>query len=321
MKPKVIVYNSMPKELIRELAEHADVVEARPEDSVFKKTLPLAAAIIGSALKVDKQFLEQARKLKMVVNISAGYDNLDIAELTAHGIMVTNTPDVLVETTADMIFGLMLSSARRIPELDRYVKSGEWKGKIPESLFGMDISHKTLGIIGMGSIGKAIAERGRHGFKMKILYHNRSRDRAAEVELDAHYESLENLLKQSDFVCLMAPLTQETIGMIGKQEFKWMKKSAIFVNGARGQLVKEEEMIEALKDGEILAAGLDVYSQEPVNLDNPLLKMKNVVTTPHLGSGTYETRYAMKKLAVENLLKGLNGEMPPNLINPKVLDN
>lgn len=319
MKPKIIVYNSMAEKLLDELAKHADVVQARPKESAFSEHLPMAEAVIGNSLKVDKQFLELAPKLKMAVNISAGYDNLDIDELTVRGILATNTPGVLVGTTADMIFGLMLSAARRIPELDQYVKAGDWKGKIPEDLFGMDINRKTLGIIGMGSIGKAIAERAHHGFKMKILYHNRSRDQDAETELDANYENLENLLSLSDFVCLMAPLTPNTIGMIGKQELELMKTSAIFINGARGQLVKEAELIAALKTGEILAAGLDVYSQEPVSKDSQLLKMKNVVTTPHAASGTYETRYAMAKLAVENLIKGLNGEIPPNLINPEVL--
>ncbi|QHJ70125.1 2-hydroxyacid dehydrogenase [Planococcus halotolerans] len=320
MKPKVLVYNSISNKLLDELANHCTILQSNPRDSVFQEHLFSAEAIFGSSLKVDKELLDRAPNLKLVVNISAGYDNLDVDELSARGILATNTPDVLVETTADMVFGLLLSTARRIPELDQYVKTGEWKGKVPDDMFGIDVNRKTLGIIGMGSIGKAVAERAHHGFKMNILYHNRSKNPIAEAELNAQYETLENLLKKSDFVCLMAPLTPETIGMIGKNEFALMKRSAIFVNGARGQMVKEAELIEALEKGEILAAGLDVYLQEPLSLDSPLLSMKNVLTTPHVASGTHETRYKMAELAIENLIKGLKGETPPCLINPEVIN-
>lgn len=320
MKPKVLVYNRISMKLLDELAIHCQITQATPNEASFLEHLSSADGIIGSGLKVNKNLIDQAPKLKFVANISAGYDNLDVSELTARGIMATNTPDVLVETTADLVFGLLLSAARRIPELDQYVKSGKWNGKIPDELFGVDINRKTLGIIGMGSIGKAVAERAHHGFKMDILYHNRSRNTAAEEELNARYETLEDLLKQSDFVCLMAPLTSETMGMMGEKEFRLMKETAIFVNGARGQLVKEVELITALEKGEILAAGLDVYLNEPLNTKSPLLKMKNVVTTPHVASGTHETRYEMAKLAIENLVKGLTGERPPSLINPEVLE-
>lgn len=320
MKPKIIVYNRISEKLLDELAKHGDIVQAVPGDPSFMEHLSSAEAVIGSGLKVNKNLLDQAPQLKVVANISAGYDNLDIGELTARGILATNTPEVLVESTADMIFGLLLSTARRIPELDQYVKSGKWNGKVPDEMFGMDVNRKTLGIIGMGGIGKAIAERAHYGFKMDILYNNRSRNQAAEEELNARYESFEELLKKSDFVCLMAPLTPETTGLMGKKEFELMKKSAIFINGARGQMVKEEELIEALENGEILAAGMDVYLKEPISKDSPLLKMKNVVTTPHVASGTHETRFEMAKLAAENLIKGLSGETPPNLINTEVLD-
>lgn len=320
MKPNVLVYNRISVQLLDELAKQCQITQATPDDASFLEHLASADAIIGSSLKVNKNLLDQAPKLKFVANISAGYDNLDVLELTARGIMATNTPDVLVETTADLVFGLLLSTARRIPELDQYVKSGKWSGKIPNEMFGVDINQKTLGIIGMGSIGKAIAERAHYGFKMDILYTNRSRNTVAEKELNARYMSLEDLLKQSDFVCLMAPLTSETIGMIGKKQFRLMKETAIFVNGARGQLVKEEELITALETGEILAAGLDVYLKEPLTAESPLLKMKNVVTTPHVASGTHKTRDKMAELAIENLIKGLIGETPPSLINPEVLE-
>ncbi|EGA89387.1 2-ketogluconate reductase [Planococcus donghaensis MPA1U2] len=320
MKPTVLVYNQISEKLLNQLANHCYITQATPSEGSFMEHLSSAEAIIGSGLKVNKSLVDHAPKLKFVANISAGYDNLDLEELTARGIVATNTPDVLVETTADLVFGLMLSAARRIPELDQYVKSGKWSGKISNELFGVDINRKTLGMIGMGSIGKAVAARAHHGFKMDILYHNRSRNAVAEEELNAKYMSLEDLLKKSDFVCLMAPLTSETIGMIGKKEFELMKETAIFINGARGQLVKEDELVTALESGEILAAGLDVYLKEPLDAKSPLLKLKNVVTTPHVASATEETRYEMAKLAIENLIKGLTGETPPSLINPEVLE-
>jgi gluconate 2-dehydrogenase len=233
--------------------------------------------------------------------------------------MATNTPDVLNETTADAIFGLLLITARRMAELDRYVKEGKWEAPIGENLFGVDVHHKTLGIIGMGKIGTAIAKRAHFGFGMNILYHNRSRNQKAEEQFHATYCELEDLLKQSDFVCLMTPLTSETKHLIGLKQFQLMKRSAIFINGSRGQTVNEKDLIYALQNKLILGAGLDVFEQEPVPKDHPLLKMNNVVTLPHIGSATYETRYAMAKLATENLIKGLKGLCPPNLINQEVM--
>ena len=316
---KIIVYNPIYSDLLKILQKHFQVVElTNGENTEFIHELKDAHGIIGSGLKVDRTLLDEAPNLEIICNISVGYDNLDMEAVNARGIMATNTPDVLTDSTADTIFGLLLATARRITELDQYVKSGQWTGKIGEDLYGVDIHHKTLGIIGMGRIGKAIAERAHFGFKMKILYHNRSRKLNAEEQLQAEYVSLQELLQQSDFVCLMAPLSPETVQLIGKQEFSLMKKTAIFVNGARGQMVDEDALVEALKKREICAAGLDVYEKEPVEPNNPLLYMKNVVTLPHIGSATLETRYKMAKLAAENLIKGLQGEIPPSLINKEV---
>ena len=316
---KIIVYNPIYSDLLKILQKHFQVVElTNGENTEFIHELKDAHGIIGSGLKVDRTLLDEAPNLEIICNISVGYDNLDMEAVNARGIMATNTPDVLTDSTADTIFGLLLATARRITELDQYVKSGQWMGKIGEDLYGVDIHHKTLGIIGMGRIGKAIAERAHFGFKMKILYHNRSRKLNAEEQLQAEYVSLQELLQQSDFVCLMAPLSPETVQLIGKQEFSLMKKTAIFVNGARGQMVDEDALVEALKKREICAAGLDVYEKEPVEPNNPLLYMKNVVTLPHIGSATLETRYKMAKLAAENLIKGLQGEIPPSLINKEV---
>lgn len=318
LKPKVIVYRKVPEQVINFLNEKFEVSYYKNLDtenySDFLQELHTAHGLLGSSLKIDKNFLEQAPNLKIVSNISVGYDNLDLAELKKREILATNTPGVLVDSTADTIFGLLLATARRMPELDYFVKSGKWDGIKDEALFGVDVHHKVLGIIGMGSIGNAIAKRAHLGFDMSILYHNRSRNEQAENEYHAQYCNLDELLSKSDFICLMTPHTPETDKMIGEREFDLMKESAIFINGSRGKNVDEEALIKALQNQLILGAGLDVYETEPISKDNPLLDLKNVVTLPHIGSATTETREKMAILAAENLAKGLEGETPPNLI-------
>ena len=285
----------------------------------FYQELKDADGILGSGQKVDHEFLQRARRLKIVSNISVGYDNLDIPELTNRNVLATNTPGLLNDTVADTIFGLILATARRIPELNQFVKDGNWKSQIGESLFGIDVHHKTLGIIGMGGVGTTIAKRAHFGFDMSILYHNRSRHLEAEQIFNATDCSLEELCEQSDFICLMTPLTPNTEKLIGEKEFKLMKKTAIFVNGSRGATVDEDALVRALENKDILAAGLDVLAQEPVRPDHPLLSMDNVVTLPHIGSATKETRLKMAQLAAENLVTGLQGKTPSCLINPGVL--
>ncbi len=255
--------------------------------------------------------------MKIVSNVSVGYNNLDLEELTKRGIMATNTPDILTDTVADTVFALLLSIARRIPELDYFVKSKQWNEAIESEHYGIDVHHKTLGIIGMGRIGQAIAQRANLGFSMNILYHSRTKKPEAEAKYNATYCNLDELLSLSDFVVLITPLTEETKGLIGRRAFQLMKKTAIFINGSRGKTIIEKDLIEALNNGEA-AAGLDVFEKEPVEHDNPLLKMKNVVTLPHIGSSTYETELKMSELAAKNLIAGLNGEKPPNLINSVV---
>lgn len=324
MKPKVIAYSRVAREVVEYLEETCDVAyfnNINPKtDPDFLAALKEAQGIIGLALKVDKELLDQAPHLKIICNVSVGYDNLDINELTKRKIMSCNTPGVLDDTTADAIFGILIASARRIAELDHYVKKGAWDRSLREELYGVDVHHKVLGIIGMGRIGRAIAKRAHCGFDMKILYHNRSRNPEAEQKYNAQYCELDELLQASDFVCLMTPLTPETYQLIGEREFKLMKKSAVFINGSRGKTVNEQDLVRALQNGEILAAGLDVFEKEPIDPDHPLLKLRNVVTTPHIGSSTTETETKMSWLAAENLVKGLNGELPPTLINPEVLD-
>ena len=322
MKPKVIVYKKVDKKVLDFIQETCKVVYLEKLDSqtypIFLEELKDAQGILGAGLKVDKELLDQAPHLKIVCNTSVGYDNLNMAELTKRGIMATNTPDVLNDTVADTIFGLLLSTARRVPELDYWVKTGQWESNLEEKWFGVDVHHKILGIIGMGGIGSAIAKRAHLGFDMEIVYHNRSRNEDAEQKYGATYCSMEDLLKQSDFVCLMTPLTPQTEKIMGKREFELMKETAIFINGSRGKTVDEDALIHALQKGEILAAGLDVFVQEPVKLDNPLLSMKNAVTLPHIGSATHETRLKMAMLAATNLVAGLQGEIPATLINREV---
>jgi len=318
MKPKVIIYKKVDKEVIDFIQQTSEVVYFEKLDEntypMFLQELKSANGIIGSGLKIDKELLDHAPQLKMVSNISVGYDNLDLEALANRGILATNTPGVLNETVADTIIGLILAAARRIPELDHWVKDGQWQTNLEEQWFGVDVHHKTLGIIGMGGIGSVVAKRAHFGFDMEILYHNRSRYMDAEEQYQAIYCSLEELLQKSDFVCLMTPFTADTENLMGKREFELMKRSAIFINASRGKTVDEEALIHAIETGEILGAGLDVFVNEPIRSDHPLLLMKNVVTTPHIGSATYETRLKMAMLAAANLVSGLKGETPANLI-------
>ena len=324
MKRKIIAYNFALTETLEKVAETFDIEifnGINPKtDPDFLHALKEAEGIVGLALPVDQELLNRAPKLKIVSNNSTGYNNLSIAEMTKRGIMGTNTPGVLEDTTADAIFGILIAAARRIPELDHFVKSGNWKQHLTTEQYAINVHHKTLGIIGMGKIGSAIAKRAHLGFDMNILYHNRTRNIVAEETYNATYCNLEILLKESDFVCLMTPLTSETENLIGKREFHLMKKSCIFVNGSRGKTVDEEALIAALTNKEIYGAALDVFRTEPVQHDHPILQFPNVVTTPHIGSSTYETELKMAELAVDNLQAGLSGKRPRNLINPEVLN-
>jgi len=321
-KPYIVAYTPFEEQTLVRLRQVGDVHVIDKKQGSFRdqlaQHLPHAQALIGSGLKVNAELLDQAPNLKIVSNYSVGYDNFDVPELTKRGIMATNTPDVLTETTADLIFGLLMATARRIPQLDRLVKDGKWTSSIGRELFGTDVYGKTLGMIGLGRIGTAIARRGKFGFHMPILYHNRSRSEAAEAELGAQYCSLDDLLKQSDYVCLMTPLSPETRNLIGEREFKLMKETAIFINGSRGATVDEEALVHALETKQIAAAGLDVYVKEPLPASSPLLQMEHVVTLPHVGSATIATRDAMEALAADNVIAGVTGQKPSALINQEV---
>ena len=322
MKQKVVSYKKLPAEVDQYLRQYCNLIvfDKVTEDNseAFRQEIKDAVGIIGADLIIDDELLDHAPLLKVSATISVGYDNFDIPALSRRGILATNTPGVLNETTADTMFGLIIATARRFIELDAYVKSGKWKAPVGRKQFGLDVHHKTLGIIGMGGIGTAIAKRANLGFDMNILYHNRSRNEEAEKLYKATYCSLEDLLKQSDFVCLMTPLTSETERLMGEKEFKLMKETAFFINGSRGKTVDEKALIVALQNKEIAGAGLDVFEEEPVQANNPLLKMENVVTLPHIGSATLQTRKDMCMFAAENIVAALKGERPPALINAAI---
>ncbi|WP_134703900.1 D-glycerate dehydrogenase [Ammoniphilus sp. YIM 78166] len=318
MKPKVFIARPVPKEIEDYIAEYCEVetwssTETIPRSELLKAVQSVEGLLITGG-RIDEELLEHAPHLKIVSNISVGYNNFDLEAMKRRGVIGTHTPYVLDDSVADLVLGLMLSCARRIPELDQYVKQGQWQRGDDEVLFGLDVHHATLGIIGMGRIGEAIAKRARFGFDMDVIYTNRSRKFEAEQALGVRYQPMEDLLKQSDFIVLMTPLTPETTRLIGKEQFSLMKDSAIFINVSRGQNVDEQALIEALASGQIRAAGLDVFENEPVAADSPLLKMPQVVTLPHIGSATAKTRMDMARVAAENLVKGVKGETPPYIV-------
>ena len=317
---KIVVYKPLPEETIAYLRAHADVTIVDPKQpGALIEALKDADGAIGTGVKMNAETLEGASRLKVLSTVSVGFDAFDVDYLNRRGILLTNTPDVLTESTADTAFSLVLLTARRLAELAAYVKGGKWTKKIGEDLFGSDVHHKTLGIVGLGRIGTSVARRAALGFQMNVLYVDQGANALAEREYGAKKVDLDELLKLSDFVLLQAPLTKETRNLISTPQLKAMKRGAFLINASRGPIVDEPALIEALKDGTIAGAGLDVYWEEPLSADSPLLKMDNVVTLPHIGSATHETRQAMNKNAAENLIDALAGSLKANMINPEVL--
>lgn len=264
---------------------------------------------------IDEAVFEAAGpQCKVFANYAVGYNNIDVPAATRHGVFATNTPGVLTDATADIAWALLFSVARRIVEGDRMVRAGQFKGWEPLMLIGMDIAKKTLGVIGAGRIGQAFAKRGR-GFDMKILYTSNKPNAEFEKETNARFVDKDTLLRESDFVSLHVPLTPATRHMIGERELGLMKKTAILINTARGPVVDEKALVQALKEKRIWGAGLDVYEREP-ELEPGLAELDNVVIPPHLGSATIETRDKMGTLAAENILAALAGKIPPNCLNP-----
>lgn len=265
--------------------------------------------------RIDEEAINCASQLKMIANYGVGYDNIDVESASMRGIWVSNTQGVLVDATADLAMALMLAVARRVVEGDRVVREGKWKAWAPFLFLGTDVSGKTLGIIGLGQIGKAVATRAK-GFGMTILYHNRHRLAPLEEErLGVSYTPLEVLLQESDFVSLHVSLNSQSRHLIGKEQLRMMKPSSFLLNVSRGPVVHERALLEALKNGIIAGAGLDVYEHEP-QVTAGLIELDNIVLLPHVGSATIETRLKMGEMAVENLLSGLRGGIPPNCLNP-----
>ena len=271
--------------------------------------------------RVDDEFLDAAGpQLKVVSNYAVGFDNVDVPACSARGIPVGNTPGVLTETTADLAFALMMAAARRLPEGDRYVRAGKWKTWGPMLLLGPDVHGATIGIVGFGRIGQAVARRAA-GFGMKILYHDVHRaDPAVEAEHSATFLPLEKLLAQADFVSLHVKLTPETRGLINAEKLGWMKTTAVLVNTSRGPVVDGAALATALRDGQIFAATLDVTDPEPIPTDDPLLSLDNCLVVPHIASASHATRSKMAEMAAANLLAGLRGERLPTPVNPEVYD-
>jgi len=319
MKKQVVLYKKLSSPLMARLQEQTEVTVIDSLDAEglarLRDALPRAHGLLGASLKLDAGLLDLAQNLEAVASVSVGVDNYDIDYLTERRILLTNTPDVLTETTADTGFALILATARRVVELANLVRTGGWQRNIGPAHFGIDVHGKTLGIIGMGRIGEALAQRGHFGFGMPVIYHSHSPKPAVEQRFDAQYRSLNDLLQQADFICLTLPLTAQTEGLIGADEFALMRPESIFINISRGKVVDETALIDALRRGQIRAAGLDVFEREPLNPDSPLLQLSNVVATPHIGSATHETREAMARCALDNLLAALAGERPANLVN------
>jgi gluconate 2-dehydrogenase len=320
MNPKVLVTREVFDETLAFLAQHCEVV-SNQEDRAFdaealvQKLQDKDGVMCALTDRIDANLLARCPKLKVVANIAVGYNNIDLPACTARGVMATNTPGVLDDSTADLAWALMLGAARRLTELERRVRAGEWTGWRLKQWLGIDVHHATLGILGMGRIGQAIARRAA-GFEMKVLYHNRTRA-TPEIErrCNATYATKEELLRQSDFVVLQVPYSPETHHLIGARELKLMKPTAILINSTRGGVVDDAALIAALRTGVIRAAGLDVFENEP-RLNPEFLRLDNVVLMPHIGSSTEETRRAMAMTAARNLVAALTGGRPPNLLNP-----
>lgn len=289
--------------------------EPVPRDILLKEIREVDGIISMLSEKVDEQFIQHAKRLKIVSNLAVGYDNIDVATLQKNNIVVTNTPDVLTETTADLTFALLLATARRLIEANEYIKEDEWEHWSPFLLAGADVYSATIGIVGMGRIGQAVARRAK-GFNMNILYHNRNRDLKAEEEIGAKYSSFHELITSADFIVSLVPLTEETKHLFDRDAFEKMKSSAIFINVSRGQVVDEKALYEALKNKTIQAAGLDVFANEPIKSDHPLMQLPNAVCLPHIGSASVKTREKMIDLCLKNLHGYFYGDGPLTEVRP-----
>jgi len=324
-RPRVFVARKMAQEALDTIAQETemDLWEGElppPRDVLLQKVQDIDGLLSLLTDRVDAELMDATPKLKVVSNMAVGFDNIDVPEATRRGIVVGNTPGVLTETTADFAWSLIMATGRRVAEGDRWTRSGKWKTWGPMILLGHDIHHATLGIVGCGRIGLEVAKRAR-GFDMKVLYHDAIRRKPEEEKAYGleYVPDLYQMLSRADFVTVHVPLTAETRHMISSKEFAAMKKTAIFVNTSRGPVVDQKALYEALKSGQIFAAGLDVTEPEPILMDDPLLTLENITIAPHIASASVATRTKMANMAAANLLAGLKGETPPNCVNPEVL--
>ena len=321
-KAKVFVTRVIPERGLQKILAATDATVWQdelppPRATLLKMAHDCEGLVTLLTDKVDDELFDAAPRLKVVANYAVGFDNIDVPAATRRGIPVTNTPGVLTNTTADLAFTLLVSSARRIAEGRDYARQGRWKTWGPMLLQGQDIFGATLGIAGIGRIGYAVAQRGK-GFNMKILYYDAVRNEKAEQELGAQFVSKEELLRQSDFVSLHVPLTPETRHFIDAQALAMMKPTAVLVNTSRGPVVDSMALYEALKAKRIFAAGLDVTDPEPLPADHPLYTLDNALIVPHIASASFETRSRMAEMVADNLIAGLEGKLPPNCLNPEV---
>ncbi|WP_158774093.1 2-hydroxyacid dehydrogenase [Cobetia sp. L2A1] len=318
---KVVVLKPLAEDQMAALRKHHEVVvlssytSAEALDAALRDALHDAHGLISSGLTITPSLLDAAPQLRVICSVSVGYDNYPLEAMNARGILLCNTPDVLTETTADTGFLLIMATARRAVELANLVREGHWKHNIGEAHFGSDVHGKTLGMVGMGRIGAAIARRGALGFGMRVQYSNASPKPELEAELGAHRVELDTLLESSDFVCVTVPLSPETERLIGQRELEKMSSHAILINIARGRVVDEAALIACLESGGIRGAGLDVFEQEPLPAESPLTRLPQVVALPHIGSATHETRHAMAQRALDNLLLALKGQSPLSAVN------
>ena len=316
---RIVALRRLKEPHLQRLREEFEVTyfeepELQPE--AVAAALRQAHGLIGGKLQVSEELLDGAPELEAVATISVGYDNFPVAELSRRAIVLTNTPDVLTETTADTGFLLIMASARRAVELANLVREGRWTEHVGEAHFGYDVHGKTLGLVGLGRIGRAIARRAL-GFNMRVLYSNASPKPELEKQWGLQRCTLDQLLAESDFVCLTVPLTEQTEHLLGYEQCRAMKRSAFLINISRGRVVDEAGLIRALDEGLIAGAGLDVFEREPLPPDSLLLRRDNVITLPHIGSATHETRDAMAWCAIENICQALRGERPRDLVNPE----
>ncbi len=314
MPNSVLISNTLPKESLALIPKDVtvdlhDSEEALPRAELLQRVRGKDGLICHIITVVDEELLAAAPTLKVVANVAVGYNNVDVAAVRKRGVVVTNTPDVLTETTADFAWALLMATARRIVEADRFLRDGRWKGWMWGELWGWDVHHKTLGVLGFGRIGRAVARRAQ-GFGMRVLYHDAVRaDAAAEREIGATYADRETVIREADFLTLHTPLLPDTRHLMDERRLRMMKKTAILVNAARGPIVDEAALVRALTEGWIAAAGLDVFEEEP-RVHPGLLPLTNVVLAPHIASASGDTRTAMASLAIRNCLAVLDGKPP-----------